>query len=130
MSAPSLPRALVLSLSVLAVALLSTCGSKDSTSPSPAPGGPTFNFTFTMSGTSHTRTFTEVGTWNYRCVTHGGMSGTVIVDPSSAADSVTGGVGVGSGGNVFTPASVTIKPGGQVRWVLAVGAATNHTVTR
>jgi plastocyanin len=121
-----IPPALVATM--LGAALLAACSSKkDGTSP-PVVIGPTFNFTFSMSGTSVTRTFTEVGTWNYRCTLHSGMAGTVIVDGSSANDSVPGGVVVGPGGSQqFSPASVTIKPGGIVRWRSDSGP---HTVTR
>ena len=125
---PSRPhRAILVAFALLsAAALAASCSKKDSTSP-----GPSFSFTFPQTGTSHEFTFTDVGSWGYRCIPHGssGMTGTVIVDPASTNDTVNTGVHVGEGGNFFVPATVTIKPGGRVRWV-NLSTATNHTVTR
>jgi plastocyanin len=126
MSAPRIP---LLAASIAAIAALAfavSCSKKDSSSPQLVVG-PTFNFTFAMTGTSHTRVFTEVGTWNYRCVSHNGMNGTVTVDAGSANDSAL--VQVGASGNTFSPAAVTIRTNGSVRWVNASGLP-NHTVTR
>jgi len=127
MLAPRIPRRAASAALIVALAFAASCSSnKDSSSPQ-VMLGPTFDFMFAMNGTSHTRVFTEIGTWNYRCVSHTGMNGTVIVDPGSANDSAL--VQVGAGGNFFSPASVTIKTNGSVRWV-NVSALPNHTVTR
>jgi plastocyanin len=110
-------------------ALLFGCSSKDSPTATPPPvTGPTFNFTVPQQGTSHQRTFTEIGSWNYVCTTHApGMAGTVVV-AASGLDSQT--VHLLSGSNQFSPASgFTIKQGGSVRWVND-GTMSNHTVTR
>lgn len=127
MSAPAFLRPAALSASFVALAMLASCSSnKDSTAPIVQPG-PSFNFTFS-GGTSIERTFTEVGTWNYRCTPHNsqGMQGTVTVSAMSTNDSAL--VQVGPGGLlVFDPASVTIKAGGKVRWV---AGSPGHTVTR
>jgi len=130
---PSLHRGpLALALAALVVsALVVGCSKSGGTAPSNPPvSGPTFDFTFTSAAESHQFTFTDVGTWGYRCIVHGslGMTGTVIVDPASTDSSLS--VTVGSPPNMFSPASVTIKPGGKVTWVLAAGAPLNHTVTR
>ncbi len=114
---------------VCAGALFASCSKKDSTSP-PVVTGPTFNFTFPLTGTSHQFTFNTVGSWNYACSPHGssGMAGTVIVSGSSLVDSVVVQVGAG-GAFVYSPSTVTIKTGGSVRWVNVSGTL-NHTVTR
>jgi plastocyanin len=125
---------LVATLTVVAVLapFAAGCSSKDAGAPAVTTTGPTFNFTFPANGVSHQLPFTDVGTWGYRCLTHGGapyyMTGTVVVDGSSVVDSALVQVGGGTGFQ-FVPASVTIKPSGFVRWV-NMTSATNHTVTR
>ncbi len=111
-------------------ALFAGCSKKDSTSPPVTMTGPTFNFTFPQTGTSHQFTFTDVGTWNYACIPHGsgGMTGTVIV-AAAGADSALVQVGP-SNAFSYSPSSVTIKQGGKVRWVNASTNTFNHTVTR
>ena len=129
---PIRPRShLPLALAVLVVvALAESCSKKSSTAPNQMVTGPTFNFTFPQTGTSHEFMFPDAGSWDYRCIPHSpGMSGTVIVSPGSADSVLAGPVQVGAGGNNFSPATVTIRPGGTVRWV-NVSSATNHTVTR
>jgi len=138
---------------VLIAAIGAGCSSSstNSTAPTPVPG-PNFSFAFPTAGspppgapgTSNKRIFTasEVGSWTYRCIPHGssGMRGTVIVDTLSTRDSATvevGAVGTNAGGLNFVCVtcdvpgsnSVTIKPGGYVRW-FNVSTMTNHTVTR
>jgi len=131
------PRLLLLPALALATLTLGSCGSKSSTSPagggSGPPTGPTFNLVFTAQGASQSFTFTDAGSWGYHCNPHGslGMTGTVVVS-AAGADSDTVAVGVnGSGGAafVFTPSTVTIKPGGHVRWINR-STMINHTVTR
>lgn len=95
-------------------------------------GGPTFDLRFPATGASQSFTFTPAGSWVYHCTPHGsqtsGMRGTVVVDAGSAIDSAL--VSVGESNTLtFTPATVTIKPGGTVRWVNE-SSMTNHTVTR
>ena len=125
---PSRPhRAILVAFALLsAAALAASCSKKDSTSP-----GPTFSFTFPQTGTSNKLVFTDVGSWGYHCIPHGasGMTGTVVVNASSANDSVV--VQVGPSNSLsFSPNSVSIKPGGYVRWVNASTLNFNHTVTR
>ena len=131
----STPRtSLVASLIAVAVLvqLAAGCSSKGTSAPAVTTSGPTWNFTFPANGVSHQLQFTDVGSWGYRCLTHGGapyyMTGTVVVDGSSVVDSALVQVGAGSGFQ-FVPASVTIKPNGFVRWV-NMTSATNHTATR
>lgn len=118
------------------LSLTAGCSSKDSSSPAPVAGGPAFNLSFpgagntTTVGTQHIVTFTEAGSWGYYCVPHqgSGMTGTVVVSAGSSNDSAFVQVGAG-GGLVYSPASVTIKVGGTVRFA-NVSGMTNHTVTR
>ena len=106
------------------------CSSDKSTNP-PTVSGPTFSFTFPQTGTSHSLVFISAGSWNYRCIPHtsSGMNGTVVVEASSPNDSQVVTVAPGDA-LVFDPVSVSIKPGGTVRWVNASTTMFNHTVTR
>lgn len=127
-----MPRTRLLLLACLtAFALIAAagCSSEKSTNP-PFTSGPTFNFTFPQTGTSHTLQFLTVGSWNYRCIPHSssGMNGTVVVEATTGLDSAVVQVGPGDA-FVFQPATVTIKSGGTVRWVNA-SSMNNHTVTR
>ena len=65
------------------------------------------------------RTFNTAGTFNYKCFYHGMMSGKVIVDAGATAMTAS----VSATDNAFTPAEVTIAPGGTVTW-------TNHGQAR
>lgn len=129
MRSTSLPVAAVLAAGICLTALVAGCSSNDSTSPPVNVPGPSFNFTFPQTGTSHEFTFIDVGTWGYVCTSHSGMAGTVVVavgGPDSA-----GVVQVGpSNSQSFSPPSVTVKPGGKVRWVNVSTTMFNHTVTR
>jgi len=122
---------------IVAAALLAGCGSTNSTSPGGggggAPAGPAFNLMFAAKGASASFTFADSGSWAYHCSVHQGlgMVGTVNVR-AAGADSDTVDVGVDGAGNpaaVFTPAAVTVKPGGTVRWINRSNMV-NHTVTR
>ena len=70
-------------------------------------------------------TFANSGDFGYHCVLHGtptsGMRGTVHV-VAGAADSPS--VAVGS--NFYNPATVSVKPGGYVKWV---ASGSTHSVT-
>ena len=124
---------LVPALAIVAITLVG-CGTK-STSPAygggggGTPTGPSFNLTFPATGSSQSVTFTDIGSWAYHCTPHQGMgmTGTVVVSASASSDSATVTVGVPT--NTFAPATVTIKPGGYVRWVNG-SSVTIHTVTR
>lgn len=112
------------------VAALSGCSNDDSTTSPPVATGPNFDLRFPATGTSQQVSFITVGSWAYRCVPHagGGMTGTVNVEAAAPNDSAVVQVGPGDALS-FSPATVTIKPGGYVRWV-NVSSMTNHTVTR
>ena len=136
---------------VLIAAIVAGCSSSSNNSVAPTPvAGPNFSFAFPgvgtvppgAPGTSNKLIFNDVGSWVYRCIAHSssGMTGTVIVDTSATRDSATvevGAAGPNAGGLNFScllcdtigSRTVTIKPGGYVRW-FNVSAMTNHTVTR
>ena len=113
-----------------AAALFSGCSKNDSSAPNVPVTGPTFNFTFPQTGTSHELQVDDVGTWGYACSPHGsgGMTGTIEV-VAAAADSQLVEVGL-SNGFTFTPQTATIKPGGKIRWVNRSTITFNHTATR
>ena len=109
--------------------LLFGCSKKSSnpTSPGDGGGGDTFNTgVINVVGFSFPHTFSTAGSMPYHCIPHSpGMAGTVIVSSSSTTDSVVVTVGPG-GARTFDPSSVTVKVGGQVRWVWA---SVGHSVT-
>src|SRR5438105_3412106 len=105
-----------LALLVSALLLGSGC-SKNSSSPAVSTGGgtdPTFDLSFSASGTSHEIVFSQVGSWDYRCRFHSSMTGTVVVTSTAPTDSAF--VAVGGSSNQFTPQLVTIHQGGKVHW--------------
>lgn len=122
----------IAALYTFALVVIFGCGSGGGGGSPTNPGGanPTFNLTFPATGHSQSFTFADAGTWNYRCSPHGssGMTGSVTVSASAVDDSAV--VNVGPGNTfTFSPSSVSIKPGGYVRWVNQSNM-TNHTVTR
>lgn len=124
---------LVLAGLAAAVYLVSCASSGGGGSPT-SPGGGTvsFSFTFPSVGSSSSQVFATAGNYAYHCNAHQGvgMTGAVVVDAGSAVDSAIVNVGSGST-NVFAPSSVTIKPGGLVRWVRPAGvSASNHSAVR
>lgn len=116
-------------VAMLAVTVLLGCSkSTDSTAP-PVVTGPRFDFRFPgagPNGTSQKLVFTDVGTWNYVCTTHApGMAGTITVAAAGLDSQVVN----LTNSDTFSPATVTLKQGGYIRWVNQSGM-TNHTVTR
>jgi plastocyanin len=131
------PRSAWVVPALVLTALTTSCSSSSNNSVAPTPvPGPNFNLAFPTAGTlaapgtSNKLVFNDVGSWGYRCIPHGssGMTGTINVDAASANDSAFVQVGPGDA-LAFSPASVTIKPGGYVRWA-NVSSMTIHTVTR
>lgn len=122
-----------LAAAVYLVSCSSSGGGGSPTSPGGGGGGTvTFSFTFPSVGSSSSQIFATAGNYAYHCNAHqgAGMTGTVVVDAGSAVDSALVNVGSGSS-NVFSPSSVTIKPGGLVRWVRPAGvSASNHSAVR
>lgn len=117
-----------------ALLLIAGCGGGGGGGSPTNPGGgtpdPVFDLRFPATGASQSFTFTKDGTWDYACTPHAssGMDGTVVVNAGSANDSALVTIGP-SNTLTFSPASVTIRTGGTVRWVNASNM-TNHTVTR
>lgn len=115
---------------------MASCSKSDSpTAPGGGGGGggsvapAPFNLTFPAAGRSVALTFPNAGTFGYHCTPHqgNGMTGTVNVSAGGVDDSVV--VNVGPGNTLtFNPATVSLKPGGYVRWVNQ-STMTNHTVT-
>jgi plastocyanin len=113
---------------ILAMALLVAGCSKSSSPTSPAGGGggasnTPFNSGSLTAPASFDHMFPVAGTVGYHCNFHQsmGMVGTVVV-AAGGASSVT----VTASGTSFSPASVTIMPGGTVHWSVTGGT---HTVT-
>lgn len=126
----SASRTALVALFALGVVFGAGCSSKDNTT-APAPvTGPSFNFTFPTAGQSVQFTFPAAGSFGYRCAAHPSMTGTVVVSTAATTDSALVEVGY-SNTNTFNPASVTILPGGRVRWQRQPANITAiHTVTR
>ena len=111
-------------------------GGYGTTYPAPGGGGTTsFNLAFPATGASQSYTFTTAGSFLYHCVPHGTgsgtMKGTVVVSAGATADSDTVAVGIDASNApalAFKPSSVTIKPGGHVRWINR-SSMVNHTMT-
>lgn len=131
------PRTLLLpALAIVAIAFAGSPGCTKATTPTyggTVATGPSFSLSFPAQGASQSLTFTDIGSWDYHCNPHGpAMAGTVVVSASASTDTDTVAVGVNASGVaalVFTPATVTIKPGGHVRWINR-SSMVNHTVTR
>src|SRR5439155_3895391 len=67
----------------------------------------------TLTGGSWTHVFADSGSFPYVCMRHLSQKGSVVV-AAGGADSATVQI---LNSTAFTPASVTIRPGGTVRWV-------------
>jgi plastocyanin len=77
-------------------------------------------------GGSHETVFPNAGTFPYLCLRHPDHRGTVVVDSlGGGADSAV--VTIDNAAAPFSPALVTIRKGGRVRWLNASDA--NHTVS-
>lgn len=117
---------------IAALAGTYACTSKNNPSAPGSPGGGggganVLNLPMSGHGGSQSFTFTAEGSFPYKCFIHSSvMTGdTVVVSRSSVADSaLVQVVGVSRPG--FSPRTVTIKPGGSVRWINTDG--TRHIV--
>jgi hypothetical protein len=117
---------------LLAAALVATlavgaCSSNDSKTPTSPGGGTQLSLALPAGGGSATKTFgTNDERIGYKCGIHPAMTGdTVIVSSASSVESVLVTV-VSMTAPGFSPSTVTVKPGGKVRWVTPMGAP--HTV--
>jgi plastocyanin len=122
---------LLAAVTLIAIIAVVSCSKSNSsynpTNPGGGGGGAELNSgNIAPAGGGYSHTFATAGTFGYHCAIHSNMTGTVTVNASSVNDSmVVSIVGVSTG---FSPASVTIKPTGHVRWVNNDGSIT-HTVT-
>jgi plastocyanin len=111
----------VILLSV-ALAALSACGSESSSPTGPGAAKELNSGDFRPGGTYRHR-FAAAGTFNYHCIHHSPMRGSVVVS-EAAADSLVN-VTIVSDHVAFPAAAV--KPGGRVVWTNNTGSV--HTVT-
>lgn len=115
----------IVTLSLIAmVALVASCGNKSTNPPAGGTVAKELDSGNIVGGGVYAHTFAGAGTFNYFCTIHGtGMAGQVIVVNGSADSAL---VTIGPG-NVFNPATATVKPTGSVRWINSAGVT--HTVT-
>ena len=112
---------------IAAMSVVLGCSSDDGPTypdvPSPGPGNTPFNSGLMTAPASYVRVFPSAGTVGYHCIPHAsmGMTGTVTI-VAGAADSAV----VTASGMAFAPNTVSIKPGGYVRWNVTGGT---HSVT-
>ena len=118
----------VLFLALITVAALALACSKKSSSPTqPRTGGAVETFdsgTFSSASTPHVfvHTYATAGTFGYHCSVHGAaMSGSVTV-----ADGMPDSALVNIVNNAYSPSSVSIQPGGYVKWT---NTGSVHSVT-
>ncbi len=121
----------VLGLLVVGVAIVSAIVSSCSSKNNPAsPGGSAgleINSGNVPPGGVYQHVFANAGTFPYHCTIHPPMTGnSVTVSASSSNDSAFVQI-VSASTPGFSPSSVTIKPGGHVRWINA--HTVTHTVT-
>ena len=113
---------------VVALFAMASCSKSNNSSPTNPGGGTTKELnsgTINGSGGGYQHTFPAAGSFPYYCTKHGtGMAGSVTVSAASTTDSAVVLVGPGL---AYNPSSITVKPGGHVRWSNNSGA--DHTVT-
>ncbi len=115
--------ALAVTAAMVAAALGAVSCSKKSNPMMPAPTTNVFDSGTLNAPTSFSHVFATAGSVPYHCNFHQsqGMVATVIV--GAGGDSV---VTDTASGMRFSPATVTVRPGGTVRWLIVDGT---HTVT-
>jgi len=102
------------------------CSSKSSpTAPGGGGGGVTkeLNSGDIVAGATFQHVFSTAGSFDYHCIYHGAMTGTVVVSASAPGSLVD--VSITSSSAPFPGA--TVKPGGTVKWTNNTGVV--HTVT-
>ena len=112
---------LLASTLLIVFASLPGCSSKDS-STNPMPVTEPFESGDMPNGRSFQRTFSNAGSFSYRCRFHPGMAGVVNVS-TGTVDSLL----VTITNNAFSPTPAAINPGGYVRWI---NNGSTHSVTR
>jgi plastocyanin len=124
---------LLAAVTIVALVAVASCSKSNSsynpTNPGGGGGGGGLELNsgnISPAGGGYKHVFATAGTFGYHCAIHSNMTGSVNVNASSTNDSVVVSiVGVATG---FSPASVSVKPTGYVRWVNNDGSVT-HTVT-
>lgn len=119
-------------LVVMALSVVSSCSSKSGGGMPTGPGGGgggggggglELNSGDFGPGGNFQHTFATAGTFNYHCIHHSPMTGSVVVSAGATETSVN--VSITSSMSPFPAASV--KPGGTVTWTN--NTSTVHTVT-
>jgi plastocyanin len=106
---------------------VAACSKNNDKGTNPPPAGSELNSGSIAPGVVFQHTFASAGSFPFHCTIHPVMTGTVTVDAGSANDSAFVSI-VSMTSTGFSPQSVTIKPGGHVRWLNNPGQPT-HTVT-
>jgi len=115
-----------LAAALLVAVSVSGCGDDHSSDPKP-PSTLELNSGNIPPGGVYQHTFANAGTFPYHCTLHAAMTGnSVVVAAGATADSALVSI-VSASSPGFNPSSVTIKPGGRVRWINA--HSMTHTVT-
>ena len=112
---------------LIAIALLSSCGSSSDNPAGPNPPGGTLELNSQNIGAGGVfeHTFAVAGTFPYHCNIHSAMTGSVTVSsggPATASVSIANSTSSG-----FQPGTVTVGIGGKVTWTNNDNTA--HTVT-
>ena len=113
----------IIAMALALVALTSCGGGGGGGGNTMAPPAKELNSGDFGNGGSFSHTFAAAGTYNYHCIHHGAMTGSVVVDASAPGTTAT--VNITSSSSPFPGASV--KPGGTVTWTNNSGVV--HTVT-
>jgi len=116
---------IVLALLLLSAAIVLSCSKKSSPTAPAGGGGSVENFDSGVFASGvFVHTYSTAGTFGYHCSVHGAvMSGSVTV-ASGMPDSNF--VNIGQTGNTYTPSSISVKPGGYIKWTHVSGT---HSVT-
>lgn len=111
---------------LVALTALSACSDDGGGGPTAPPNPNAFNSGTMGTGKSFSHTFPNAGSIGYHCDFHPLMVGTITVATGEADSAVV--AMVNSTATGFSPANLSIRPGGVVRWVNQ-DAGVNHTAT-
>ena len=119
----AISRRLLAATLLFALASFTACSNKKSSTAPPGTTPKELNSGALGNGAVYVDTLDTAGAFPYHCAIHTSMMGSVVVDAGSANTAAA----VSITGFTFSPATVTVKPGGIVTWTN--NDATNHTVT-
>lgn len=127
-----LRRAWPVTLLVLVPLALASCsgGGSGGSPTGPGGGGRELDSPTLSNGETYTHRFFTAGTFPYHCTIHASMTGvSVVVDAGAPAADTSKAVSIvgTSAPPGYSPATVTIRPGGKVTWTNNDGSP--HTVT-